>query len=293
MGSRRDGWDVKGSPHQRLYPQIGMLWHTAQCHDRGWEVDVQGATPELAGLLRGLKERSNLSYEELARRTFTSSSALHRYCRGQSVPGDYGTVARIAQECGARPQELNELVRSWTLATNGVQLDPDSVETLQLPDSVDPDVVPSPDSPPVEARRQRRPFGLVAAAVAVVVGTLIGLYVAAANDAGPPAEPFTGTAQSGPKVEYHYGGQLRASGEIDTGRVTVCDEYGDRRGAFVQVDYNGDHVPDENFWDGTGSDGFCRAVGGITGVAFYRVCSHGLGCTSWAETNVVLDRMME
>lgn len=253
---------------------------------------MQGATPELARLLRDLKERSNLSYEELARRTFTSSSALHRYCRGQSVPGDYGTIARIAQECGARPQELNELVRSWTAATDGDQPDPSSAETVPSADSIGQDSVPSSDSSPAEARRLR-PFGLAAAAVAVVMGTLIGLYVAAANDTGPPAEPFTGTTRSGPLVEYHYGGQLRASGEISAGRVTACDRYGDHRGAFVQVDYNGDQIADENFWDGTGSDGLCRTVGGVDGVGFYRVCSHGLGCTPWAEMIAALDRTMK
>ncbi|WP_343243674.1 helix-turn-helix domain-containing protein [Streptomyces sp. SID13726] len=68
-------------------------------------------------MLAGLKRRSGLSYEELGRRVFTSSSTLHRYCNGNSVPGDYGVVLRIAKECGAGPDELNELLRYWESAT--------------------------------------------------------------------------------------------------------------------------------------------------------------------------------
>ncbi|MBW5422071.1 helix-turn-helix domain-containing protein, partial [Streptomyces sp. BG9H] len=40
----------------------------------------------LAELLRGLKERSGLSYGVLAKRLHMSTSTLHRYCNGDAVP---------------------------------------------------------------------------------------------------------------------------------------------------------------------------------------------------------------
>ncbi|NUP36936.1 MAG: helix-turn-helix domain-containing protein [Streptomyces sp.] len=72
---------------------------------------------ELAGVLAGLKERSGLSYQELGRRVFTSSSTLHRYCNGKGTPGDYDLIVRIAKECGADADELNKLLRCWRAAT--------------------------------------------------------------------------------------------------------------------------------------------------------------------------------
>ena len=68
-------------------------------------------------MLAGLKERSGLSYQELGRRVFASSSTLHRYCNGKGTPGEYDLVARIAKECGADADELNKLLRCWRAAT--------------------------------------------------------------------------------------------------------------------------------------------------------------------------------
>ena len=73
----------------------------------------------LADLLQELKQRSGLSYQELSRRTFSTSSTLHRYCTGVVVPSDYSIVAVIAKECGATPAELNALLRYWTAAEGG------------------------------------------------------------------------------------------------------------------------------------------------------------------------------
>ncbi|WP_063757776.1 helix-turn-helix domain-containing protein [Streptomyces fulvoviolaceus] len=72
---------------------------------------------ELATALRGLKDRSGLSYQVLGQRIFISGSTLHRYCTGQGVPGDYDIVLRFAKECGAEPAELNDLLRYWEAAT--------------------------------------------------------------------------------------------------------------------------------------------------------------------------------
>ncbi|QIY72953.1 helix-turn-helix domain-containing protein [Streptomyces sp. RLB1-33] len=73
-------------------------------------------TERFAALLRSLKNRSGLSYEALAKRTGTAGSTLHRYCRGTSVPQDYGSVHRFATACGATPDELRTLHRQWALA---------------------------------------------------------------------------------------------------------------------------------------------------------------------------------
>ncbi|MEV4175480.1 helix-turn-helix transcriptional regulator [Nonomuraea sp. NPDC049709] len=73
-------------------------------------------TDRFAALIRALKDRAGISFEELARRTGISSSSLHRYCSGTKIPADYGVVHTIAKACGARNDELRELHRQWALA---------------------------------------------------------------------------------------------------------------------------------------------------------------------------------
>ncbi|MFC9506903.1 helix-turn-helix domain-containing protein [Streptomyces sp. NPDC057002] len=73
-------------------------------------------TERFAALLRALKSRSGMSYEALARKSGLAGSTLHRYCRGTSVPQDYGSVHRLATVCGATPEELRTLHRLWALA---------------------------------------------------------------------------------------------------------------------------------------------------------------------------------
>lgn len=75
-----------------------------------------GETEEFATLLRGLKDRSGLSYGALAKRLHMSTSTLHRYCNGTAVPNEYAPVERLARVCRATPQELVELHRHWILA---------------------------------------------------------------------------------------------------------------------------------------------------------------------------------
>ncbi|MFB7339811.1 helix-turn-helix domain-containing protein [Streptomyces hydrogenans] len=70
----------------------------------------------LAGLLRGLKERSGLSYGALAKRLHVSTSTLHRYCNGDAVPTDFAPVERLGRLCGATREELVELHRAWIVA---------------------------------------------------------------------------------------------------------------------------------------------------------------------------------
>ena len=70
----------------------------------------------MGAFLRTLKNRADRSYTALAARSGASSSALHRYCAGASVPNDFGLVRHFAVACGATQPELRELHRLWTLA---------------------------------------------------------------------------------------------------------------------------------------------------------------------------------
>ncbi|MES5818754.1 helix-turn-helix domain-containing protein [Streptomyces sp. RG80] len=71
---------------------------------------------EFAALLTGLKERTDRSYGQLARRLHMNTSTLHRYCAGDAVPLDFAPVERFAALCGAAPEERLELHRRWLLA---------------------------------------------------------------------------------------------------------------------------------------------------------------------------------
>ncbi|WP_425577926.1 helix-turn-helix domain-containing protein [Streptomyces glaucus] len=74
------------------------------------------AAADFAAMLKGLKDRSRLSYGVLAKRLHMSTSTLHRYCNGDAVPTDYAPVERLARLCRATPEELVELHRRWVLA---------------------------------------------------------------------------------------------------------------------------------------------------------------------------------
>ncbi|MFJ8887939.1 helix-turn-helix domain-containing protein [Streptomyces sp. NPDC102402] len=71
---------------------------------------------DFAALLRGLKERSGLSYGALAQKLHMSTSTVHRYCNGDAVPHDYAPVERFARVCRASADELMALHRKWILA---------------------------------------------------------------------------------------------------------------------------------------------------------------------------------
>jgi transcriptional regulator with XRE-family HTH domain len=71
---------------------------------------------EFAAHLRMLKYRANRTYEALAKRTGISSSALHRYCHGKSIPREFAPLDRVARACGASREELRELQQRWFLA---------------------------------------------------------------------------------------------------------------------------------------------------------------------------------
>ena len=71
---------------------------------------------ELAARLANLKDRTDRSYAALARQIGVSSSALHRYCTGTGVPGDFRVVQRMGRTCGADRRELVGLHQAWVVA---------------------------------------------------------------------------------------------------------------------------------------------------------------------------------
>ncbi|MFH0521151.1 helix-turn-helix domain-containing protein [Streptomyces sp. M41] len=68
---------------------------------------------QFAASLRRLKDRTDRSYGQLARRLNMNTSTLHRYCAGDAVPLDFAPVERFAALCRATPQERLELHRLW------------------------------------------------------------------------------------------------------------------------------------------------------------------------------------
>ncbi|MFC9500333.1 helix-turn-helix domain-containing protein [Streptomyces sp. NPDC056982] len=131
-------------------------------------------TAEFATLLRGLKERSGLSYGVLAKRLHMSTSTLHRYCNGDAVPVDYAPVERLARLCKAGSEELVELHRLWVLADAARRTKP--VAAAEERPAVAPAPVPDAEPVPAPGKRRARRTVLLAAAVAVVVAGGAGAF---------------------------------------------------------------------------------------------------------------------
>ncbi|MCE7080642.1 helix-turn-helix transcriptional regulator [Streptomyces sp. ST2-7A] len=96
---------------------------------------------EFAALLREVKERSGSSYGVLARKLHTSTSTLHRYCNGEAVPMEYGSVERFARACRATPGELRELRLRWEAADEqrGRKVPPGPPEVSEGEGGTEPD----------------------------------------------------------------------------------------------------------------------------------------------------------
>ncbi len=162
---------------------------------------------DLAARLRALKDRTDRSYDALARRAGISSSALHRYCSGSSVPTEYTVVERFGKACGANQQELLDLHRAWVLADyvrsrshshshsrtaltpDGEQLAADGSEAAG---DAAPDIVLSSRAEPrsvLEESRWRSWLALVAVLTSVA---FFGLWVSSA------ATPWDRTAEEAP-----------------------------------------------------------------------------------------------
>ncbi|MFG1704793.1 helix-turn-helix domain-containing protein [Nonomuraea sp. M3C6] len=154
-------------------------------------------TERFAARIRALKDRAEISFEELARRTGVSSSSLHRYCSGTKIPPGYGVVHRFAKACGANNEELRELHRLWALADA-------SRSSLTAPGEIPANVTDnehiatspaaSADAPvhPQNSHRRRRP----ALATVTVLAATAAIVIASLNfvDDGPdtPVVPDSG-----------------------------------------------------------------------------------------------------
>ncbi|MFD6758281.1 helix-turn-helix domain-containing protein [Streptomyces roseolus] len=144
----------------------------------------------LAGLLRGLKERSGLSYGALAKRLHVSTSTLHRYCNGDAVPTDFAPVERLGRLCGATRDELVELHRAWIVAD-------EYRGRSGEPAAPAPPAAPSEPAEPSEPAKSVVPAAPVASAAPVVSSASSGadeaeVVVVGASPKPPSRARFTG-----------------------------------------------------------------------------------------------------
>lgn len=130
----------------------------------------------LGEMLRSLKERAGLSYGALAGRLHLSTSTLHRYCTGDSVPAEFAPVERFGRICRADPEELLELHRRWAVADEARRGRKESPsEDAEVPV---PAPVPVVQSPPTVAESTPRARQLVSRYV------LLGVTVVALSTSG-------------------------------------------------------------------------------------------------------------
>ncbi|WP_234312114.1 helix-turn-helix transcriptional regulator [Streptomyces griseus] len=134
------------------------------------------ASAGLGEMLRSLKERAGLSYGALAGRLHLSTSTLHRYCTGDSVPAEFAPVERFGRICRADPEELLELHRRWAVADEarrGRGASPSEGAEVPVPAPV-----PVVQSPPTVAEPMPRARQLVSRYV------LLGAAVVALSTSG-------------------------------------------------------------------------------------------------------------
>jgi hypothetical protein len=162
---------------------------------------AQDDVQEFAALLSRLKDRTDRSYGQLARRLNMNTSTLHRYCAGDAVPLDFAPVERFAALCEATPQERLELHRLWILAVAARQRSRSAASAAadSTPSAADdspadtaeettglPSGGPASTDPPPRHPWYRRRRLLVAAAVASRAVATLGSLSALPDD-GPRA----------------------------------------------------------------------------------------------------------
>jgi transcriptional regulator with XRE-family HTH domain len=140
-----------------------------------------GESAALGVRLTELKQRSGLSYEQLARKTHLSRSSVHRYCNGHSVPATFAPVEAIATACRASRDDLAKLYRLWERAdlgrATGIEVEPVVAE-------------PVVSAPVAAAPRPRRVTATLALAVALAAVLLAGGSVAVPREElAPTASP--------------------------------------------------------------------------------------------------------
>ncbi|WP_328910815.1 helix-turn-helix domain-containing protein [Streptomyces sp. NBC_00234] len=114
---------------------------------------------DFAALLRGLKQRSGLSYGALAQKLHMSTSTIHRYCNGDAVPHDYAPVERFARVCRAQSDELVALHRQWILADEAKRRGARKAEAVGAvePAAVTSELAASPPEPEAEPKPESEP----------------------------------------------------------------------------------------------------------------------------------------
>jgi hypothetical protein len=164
-----------------------------------------------AELLRDLKDRSGRSYGVLAGKLHVSTSTLHRYCNGDAVPAEFGSVERLARLCGATSGELLELHRRWIIADEArrrarvdkadkagaephvvLEAAPDAAPVPVAVPAPEPEPLPVVDSeaeaePGAPARSRVKRLRFLLAAVAVVA-VAVPAVVFGSRMTGPPAD---------------------------------------------------------------------------------------------------------
>lgn len=223
----------------------------------------------LAGLLKGLKERSGLSYGALAKRLHVSTSTLHRYCNGDAVPTDFAPVERLGRLCGASREELVALHRAWIVAdeTRGRSGEPSGVPgdepgerggggyaSDEAADDVDsgpgdadePVVVVTAETPERAVPRSRVRFKSALAAVAVVALAVPGAYLVTRDG---EKEPRAGSAAPAAPAPLNAG--------------ISSYNWAEPCGQYYVLDQKPEHVPPPPPPQDT--RGWARALGGIDG----------------------------
>ncbi len=161
---------------------------------------------ELAALLRELKGRSRLSYQDLAVKTHMSRSAVHRYCQGTGALPDAEVVERFGRACGATAPELRELHHRLLAAVTACSPEPGECGELREPGGEVP-VTPSPEDHPepgwsvarraVTRRLWAHRFTVTWTMVACVTSGTVGAFAFSAPSGGRPAGPaVTGATPS-------------------------------------------------------------------------------------------------
>ncbi|GAA2061100.1 hypothetical protein GCM10009757_44140 [Streptomyces cheonanensis] len=171
---------------------------------------------EFAEGLRALRERSGLSFGTLSRRLHLSTSTLHRYCSGATLPQEFTPADRLARACGASEEERRRLHRLWLLAdarradtaakrapgaaaaaTPEPGPEPEPAPAPALPPAPTP--LPAPTPPPAPTARRSFPWRLTVGLAALLLAAVLTVDAAGRAEADPAAAeaaPLTWTVRS-------------------------------------------------------------------------------------------------
>jgi transcriptional regulator with XRE-family HTH domain len=164
-----------------------------------------------AAVLRAIKDRTGDSYETLARRAGVSSSTLHRYCSGRTLPVEVGVVERLGRACDATRDDVIALHHAWaaTAAARGTGADPPVPAAAPGPraERAAPAAAPAavPAAPPATPERTAAPeclavrvepaFGQIWTRSVAVAGTAAARVWTVVRAAGRRPSPYALAAE--------------------------------------------------------------------------------------------------